>query len=168
MISGPKPKPTAIKKLSSRSHHKQTDDEPKPESLSRVPRAPDWLGTVAKARWKELTKELYALNVLTAVDLDALARYCVIYERWKKAESMLEEQGELTKSPNGYVGQNPYLAIANRCLKQLQSLGAEFGLTPSTRTRVTTVQSPEESGMAKLEDELFGKPVKVSRTNRKR
>ncbi len=164
MISGPKPKPTAIKKLGPRSHHSKNVDEPQPSRLVRVPQAPRWLGSDARAVFKEMARDLCALGVLTKVDLDALTRYCVVYERWRAAEKQLKKQGEIIKSPNGYLIQNPYLAIANKCLKQLDSLGAEFGLSPSSRTRVAIAPTVDERN--KLEEELFGKPVQVTRTGR--
>jgi P27 family predicted phage terminase small subunit len=160
MISGPKPKPAALKKLTGRSHHKQNPDEPKPERPSAVPPAPRWLGPVAKGLWRKMAKDLWELGVLTEIDLDALARYCVCWERWRKAERIIKEQGEIVKTPNGYSAQNPYLAIANKCLKQLDSLGAEFGCTPSTRTRVSVVPTHKLNA---LEESLFGKPVRVGR-----
>ncbi|MGD0708283.1 MAG: phage terminase small subunit P27 family [Anaerolineaceae bacterium] len=158
MKPGPKPTPTALKNLHGRSHHKQNKNEPKPLALSVVPTAPSFLGQTAKKLWKEMVWNLCLLSVITEIDLDALARYCVVWERWLNAETMLKKQGNVIKTSNGYPIQNPYLAIANTCLKQLEALGSEFGLTPAARSRVSIHLSntlENEQSVQRLV-ELFG------------
>ena len=83
-----------------------------------------------------MVRELHPLGLVTTVDVDALAMYCVIYIRWIKAEKLVREKGEIIKTAAGNIIQNPYLSIANRALEQLNKIGAEFGMTPSSRTRV--------------------------------
>jgi P27 family predicted phage terminase small subunit len=85
--------------------------------------------------------------------------YCVIFVRWKKAERMVREKGEIIKTAAGNIIQNPYLSIANRALDQLNKLGAEFGMTPSSRSRVKVeALDPDHE----LEQMLFGgRAVKV-------
>ena len=39
---------------------------------------------------------------------------------------------------------NPYLSIANKAMDQMRRFLIEFGMTPSSRARVTTV--PEDTG----------------------
>ena len=162
MAPGPKPKPAALKKLSPRSHHKQNLDAPKPARLNSVPPAPTWLGPGARAQWKLLARQLHDLGVLTSIDLDALERYCVIYERWRLAEKTVKKQGVIIETPNGYPMQNPWLAVSNKSQGQLQTLAAEFGLTPSSRIRVKA-EPLSESESQKLEEELFGQSVKVTK-----
>lgn len=84
--------------------------------------------------------------------------YCVIYVRWVKAEKMVRDKGEIIKTAAGNIIQNPYLSIANRALEQLNKLGAEFGMTPSSRSRVTTdILNPDQE----LERMLFGPRVSL-------
>jgi len=85
--------------------------------------------------------------------------YCVIYVRWLKAEKMVRDKGEIIKTAAGNIIQNPYLSIANRALDQLNKLGAEFGMTPSSRSRVK-VEAPDAEH--ELEQMLFGNRVTVS------
>lgn len=66
---------------------------------------------------------------------DALAFYCVFLERWKKAEQKVREKTR-SSTTNSNIIQNPYSSIANRALEQMNKLGAEFGMTPSSRSRV--------------------------------
>jgi phage terminase small subunit len=48
--------------------------------------------------------------------------------------------------------------VANRCNEQLNALASEFGLTPSSRTRVKAELPPEEEA---LEKKLFGPKTRV-------
>ncbi len=100
-----------------------------------------------------MVRELHPLGLITTIDKDALAMYCVIYMRWLKAEKLVREKGEIIKTAAGNIIQNPYLSIANRALEQLGRIGAEFGMTPSSRTRVKVdAADPEQE----LERMLFG------------
>jgi P27 family predicted phage terminase small subunit len=40
------------------------------------------------------------------------------------------------KTEGGNIIQNPFLAVANKCLLQMAQLESEFGLTPSSRSRI--------------------------------
>lgn len=158
-MQGRKPKPTALKKLNGNPGKRALNkNEPAPRVVA--PRPPSHLTDDERQKWTQLVKELHPLGLVTSVDLDALAFYCVLYVRWQKAERMVREKGEIIKTANGNIIQNPYLSIANRALDQLNKLGAEFGMTPSSRSRVKTEPTDPEH---ELEQMLFGSQVKVSR-----
>lgn len=125
-----------------------------------MPKPPEHLSDAEKEKWKSVVRELHPLGLVTTIDKDALAMYCTIYVRWVKAERMVREKGEIIKTAAGNIIQNPYLSIANRALDQLNKLGAEFGMTPSSRSRVKTdMLDPDQE----LERMLFGQRVTVSR-----
>jgi len=46
---------------------------------------------------------------------------------------------------------SPYVWIYNKALEQIRSFGSEFGLSPSSRTRIKVVKPDED------EDDLFTK-----------
>ena len=159
MPRGSKPLPTATKELSGNPGHRALNKaEPQPERGSRVPAPPDYLTGEAVKKWRKLAGQLHRTGVLTDVDHDSLARYCVQYQRWIKAEKALAKDGEVVKTTKGNYVQNPWLAISNRSLAQLNQLAAEFGITPSSRTRVKANPPEEEE---KLEKELFGPKTKI-------
>jgi P27 family predicted phage terminase small subunit len=56
----------------------------------------------------------------------------------------------LVKSPSGYAIQNPWLSIANKAFDQMMKLMTEFGMTPSSRSRVKTIQPKTPSGVKRL------------------
>jgi len=132
---GPRPQPTALK-LARGNPGKRALPKGEPEPEAAVPECPPHLGELARVEWWRITAELRTLGLVTRIDLAMLAGYCVTWGRWVEAEGKVEEMGLLIKTPNGHPIQNPYLAIANRALAQLQKLAAEFGLSPSSRTGV--------------------------------
>lgn len=157
-MQGRKPKPTALKVLAGNPGKRALNRaEPKPRVV--MPRPPEHLSEDEKTKWKAVVRELHPLGLVTTIDRDALAMYCVIYVRWMKAEKIVREKGEVMKTAAGNLIQNPYLPIANRALDQLNKLGAEFGMTPSSRTRVKT-DAPDPD--KELEQMLFGSQVQVN------
>jgi P27 family predicted phage terminase small subunit len=159
-MRGRKPKPTAAKILAGNPGKRAPNhDEPRLPPVPDVT-APAHLDADARVKWDELVAELYPAGLLTTIDVDALAFYCILWGRWKKAERIVREKGEVIKTVNGNIIQNPYLSIANRALAQMAKIGAEFGMTPSSRTRIATKPPEQESD---LEQKLFGTDVKVGR-----
>jgi P27 family predicted phage terminase small subunit len=148
-----------VKELNGNPGHRALNKaEPQPPRASRVPPPPAYLTGEAKKAWQKLAGQLHRMGVLTDVDHDALARYCVTYQRWLRAEKELARNGDVLKTTKGNYVQNPWLAISNRSLALLNGLAAEFGITPSSRTRVKANPPEEEE---KLEKELFGPKTKI-------
>lgn len=122
-----------------------------------LPDPPDRLSDEAKAEWERLAPELHKLGILTALDLAILEAYCNVFARYLKAERRLAEivDGELSVTPNGYEQQSAWFQVANICIKQMQSLCSEFGLTPATRARLKMISSkPKQLDLLKLLDDL--------------
>ena len=90
-----------------------------------------------------MSRELVSLGLMTKIDRAALAAYCQAWARWIQAEEEIRKSSCIVKSPSGYPIQNPWLAVANTALKQMRAFLTEFGMTPSSRSRVT-VSKPEK------------------------
>ncbi len=99
-----------------------------------------------------MVPRLHDAGLLTYVDRAGLAMYCQAWGRWVEAEEQVKKHGAVVKTAKGNLIQNPYLAIANRAMKQLQSLASDFGMTPSSRSRVTVQAQAEEQSLA---EQLF-------------
>lgn len=100
--------------------------------------------------------ELARMGVVTVVDRAALAAYCQAWSRWVDSEAQVARLGTIVKTANGNLIQNPYLAVANRAMEQMTRLAAEFGMTPSSRSRV---QVAEKDAGPSLADLLFGDAI---------
>mgnify|MGYP000913998384 FL=1 len=148
-MAGRKPKPTALKELAG-NPGKRPLNEREPKPTAKLPTAPKHLTSAARAEWRRMGKELLALGVLTSVDRAALAAYCVAYARWAEAEVQVAKLGTVVKTSNGNLIQNPYLAVANRAMEYMTKLATEFGMTPSSRSRVQVQAPADEMSLADL------------------
>ena len=137
-MKGRKPKPTRLKVISGNPGKRPIDDsEPIPDKDSICPDAPEHLSDGAKSEWSRMAPSLYDIGLLTKIDISALEAYCTAYARWVEAEDKIRAHGMIVKSPKGYPMQSPYLAIANKAVEQMRGFLTEFGMTPSSRSRVS-------------------------------
>lgn len=135
-MRGRKPKPTAIKELEGNPGKRPLPNEP---TFSPVfPKTPPkWLSKEAQKLWGELVPMLQSVpGLLQSVDVSAVELLCESYAQWKAAAQVLQEHGQTFTTPNGYVQQRPEVAIAQKNAKLVKELCAEFGLTPSSRSRI--------------------------------
>ena len=132
MTKGRKPKPPELRVFEGNREHRIILNTPK--STPQLPYAPRWLSPIAKQEWRRISRELYALGLLTTIDRAALEAYCQCYARWREAEEKLKI--ETFETDTGYVGQNPYINIAIKYAKEMRAFLVEFGMTPSSRVRV--------------------------------
>jgi P27 family predicted phage terminase small subunit len=137
MSVGRRPKPTALKRAAGNVGHRPLNDkEPKPTG---TPTCPKHLDKAAKAEWKRISKELTSLGLLTSVDRAALAAYCQAWSRFITAEEGIARFGLVIKSPkSGFPIQNPFVSISNTALDLMRKFAVEFGLSPASRSRLTT------------------------------
>jgi P27 family predicted phage terminase small subunit len=92
------------------------------------------------------------MGLLTRADRSALAAYCTVYARWVNAEGQVRKFGAIVKSPEkGFPMKSPYLTIADQSLEAMRKLMVEFGLTPSSRSRIRVFEDPD----ARNELEIF-------------
>jgi P27 family predicted phage terminase small subunit len=139
---GPKAKPSELKLLQGTYRSDRApDNEPKPKSPLAVPEPPSYLDAVAKKEWKRLGPELIRLGLLTVADLAAFETYCLAYGRLvaatkslKKAKSMFYEYTNKAGATN-FVPR-PEIAVVQKESLVIKAFCAEFGLSPSARTRM--------------------------------
>ena len=144
MTRGPKPAPSALKLLQGNPGKRPINKaEPKPKP-ARKPKAPLELDDDAKKEWRRVVAELDQLGLLSKLDITVLAAYCVAFARFKQANEALKSvaekdpafKGRLIKTKQGNWIQNPLIGIARRAASDMTLFASEFGMTPSSRTRV--------------------------------
>ena len=134
-MRGRKPLPSNVVRLRGNPGKRRLNDaEPRP--APRVPPCPDCLGDEARKEWKRVSKELAELELLTGLDRNLLAAYCQAHALWVEAVASIARYGTMVKSPNGYPMQSPYVAVANKQVDIMGRIAAEFGMTPSSRSRI--------------------------------
>jgi P27 family predicted phage terminase small subunit len=150
-MKGPRPKPTHLRLvLGNPSRRPLNADEPQP--APKLPKPPAELGVDAKREWQRMSAELHILGLLTGLDHATLAAYCQCYGRWLVAERALARQAKndpimqalLVRTKKGNVIQNPLVGTANKAMSDMVRYAAEFGMTPSARSRIKA-ESPRSA-----------------------
>lgn len=156
-MRGRKPKPSHMKIVTGNPGRRPLNpDEPKPESS--VPTCPTHLSSEARTEWRRICKELESLELLTEIDRTALAAYCQAYGRWAQAEKGIKKAGLLVKTgqktdsqgnkTGGNVIQSPLVGIANTAMEIMRKYLVEFGMTPSSRSRISVGGKKQEGDKA--------------------
>jgi P27 family predicted phage terminase small subunit len=133
-MRGRKPTPTPILAAQGSWRAKTRRNEPQPDAAAPDP--PDHLSEGAVAEWRRIVPIVMGMRVLTLADRAALAVYCAAFARWADAEREVAKNGAVVLTGQGYPIQNPHLAVANKAMEQIHKISCEFGLTPSSRSRV--------------------------------
>jgi len=98
-MAGRKPLPTHLKLVKGTARpHRLNASEPVPQVLA--PAAPDHLEDRAKVKFGRLAQLLASNGIMTELDSDALARYCVVWCRWFDAEQEVRNRGPVVKNPS--------------------------------------------------------------------
>lgn len=123
------------------------------------PTPPTHLSDDAKVEWGRVCSILYRAGLMTDVDRAALAAYCQAYGRWAQAERALARMAAqdqlnsalMVKTVSGNAINNPLVGIANKSMADMVRYAAEFGMTPSARSRVEAAElnGEEKTGIAK-------------------
>ena len=102
-----------------------------------------------KREWRRIVPLLIDLGLYTDLDYAALAMYCQAYGRWVQAERTLAKQDLILTGAEGGTYQNPMLHVANKAWEQMRKILAEFGLTPSSRSRLQ-LRAGDEPSLAEV------------------
>ena len=117
-------------------------DEPKPDDDNIE--MPEGLSADAAKHWDKLCHQLQDAHIITNIDVTALSMYCEAYSTWVNANKKIQVHGAVIKGKGGFPVQSPYLMVANKAFEHMRSMLVEFGMTPSSRTRVSTTESAKK------------------------
>lgn len=143
-MPGPRPTPTALKLIRGNPGKRPINkDEPKPKV--QTPTCPAHLSKAGRTEWRRIAPLLTNIGIMTKVDRAALAAYCQSYARWVEAEKKVAERGEVVKTTNDNIVINPYLSVANKAMDNMRKFLVEFGMTPSSRSRISAEKQDDDS-----------------------
>ena len=133
--AGRKPLPTELKLLKGEKNKDRiNENEPKPQPV--MPECPDFVYGYARQVWDKQGPMLVRLGVLTEVDGMAFAALCIEYARYREMLGGRELETVQTFE-SGARQVAPEVSASHKCLTQLLKLFGEFGLTPSSRARLS-------------------------------
>lgn len=155
-MRGRKPLPTDVKRARGNPGHGRLNDaEPRPsvtEALFvQLPAELDG-DDGARQYWLQLVPVLRLARQITDADRPLMIALCLEQSLYHEATRRARETALLTKTKGGAVVQNPYLAISRRALMFCAKLWAELGMTPSSRSRVTTSSLGRDDPWAEFAD----------------
>lgn len=149
MRPGPRAKPTQIRILEgNKAHRPLPKNEPKP--TPGRPICPAWISIEAKRKWRALVPELEKLGLLTKIDADLLAQYCMQYAMWRKCETFRAEKGDTYRTVDGEWKLRPEVNVSFKAAYQMIRLGSAFGLSPADRTKLSVQPKPEQDELDAL------------------
>jgi P27 family predicted phage terminase small subunit len=142
----PKPTPTVLKLIRGNPGKRQIKaNEPKPQR--GIPRCPSHLDQKAKVAWKKLCERLDQMGVLTLADEYALEMLCGVYARIRDLQKVIKGYGGTTYKTTSTAGDltvksYPEVSHLEKAETIFRSYLTEFGLTPSSRTKLEVTEKP--------------------------
>lgn len=149
---GPPKTPTA--ELARRGSHRATSrGKVEAKATSSAPSCPMWVHGDGKRLWKRLAPQLEELGLIAEADREAFARYCHTFGQWRTLQKFLAKHGSTYESTTKTGGtryyRRPESVESAELERVLAKLEGQFGLTPSARSGLAVVATPEKGGKAK-------------------
>lgn len=141
-MPGPAPKPTALKRLAGNPGKRALPArEPEPERI--IPAMPRGLPARARRFWRDHADKLERLGVLTAIDGPAFTMMAIHYDMAWQALEAIKKDGLTSVDENGAVRKHPLLQVLRENSAAFLRYAAQFGLTPSARSRLNIPEPPQ-------------------------
>lgn len=157
---GPKPLPANVHRL--RNNPSKLTEAELAQDLNpevEIPSCPKHLWPEARKEWRRVSRELINYGLISKLDRAALALYCQEWARLVWAEEQLARamriaaegeaaaiaagkdwtggDGFMLPTPNGGSMYSPYWVAANKASERVDRFLASFGMSPSSRGRVS-------------------------------
>ncbi len=144
MKPGPPSKPTALKILEGCRADRVNQNEPKPSPLISDELPDGLLTDDARNLWRYLAPRLTESGLLTSVDTIPLVMLCNLWGQYKNVAS--ESAGnEIVQAPRtNSAMRNPAVDITHRTVEIMLRIMVEFGMTPSSRSRLDIKTFPKD------------------------
>ena len=144
-MAGRKPKPRGLRVLEgntgkrSKEYQEKWDHEKIVDGDFPVQEPPSWLTDKAKEEWQRLAGPMVEADILKPTDMAMFASYCQAYgEKAEMEEALVGGRQLLGRDESGRVMLNPLLKYLNQRSQEMYKLAGEFGLTPTTRARLSS------------------------------
>jgi P27 family predicted phage terminase small subunit len=149
---GPAPEPTVLRVLRGNPSKTPINDlEPQPSAFGIE--TPDWLEGAALDKWNQMLPRLLSMKVMTVADQETLARYCALWEQWKKNYDFVRQGGDVLviRDEAGtvkFMQQTPQATAMKQLATMLLTIEQQFGMTPSSRTQVQVHQTVDDDPLS--------------------
>lgn len=137
---GPKPKPTALKLLEGCRADRIDHDAPNFPDGTLEP--PGWLDEYGRGHWGELAPILRGAGLLSEGDRAALAQLCDDFSTIRKSVEPPDDW-----VPGDYERMRALMTNADKARDRYRRMLVEFGLTPSSRSRIKAAPEKPKDDM---------------------
>ena len=151
---GNKSKPTALKVLQGNPGKRKLNKNEPVIPVGKNLEPPEYLDDIAIAEWRRVVPILEESGVLTLVDVTAMAAYCAAVSMMVNAQNEFK-QNELIYEVEHREGgktkrRNPWVDIQVKAFEVIRAFSSEFGLTPSSRSKIQLPKKKQKNGWAEL------------------
>ena len=142
-MTGRKKIPTEVKKARGTLQKcRELDNPMEVAKVSGIPTAPKWLSEIGKEQFNLVVKQLNDLGMLYQVDLKLIESYANLMSLHIESEQELRLKGRIMvyRDDEGRPKHSqvvPLQTISKQALDQAIKIAAHFGLTPSSRTKIS-------------------------------
>ncbi|HZG83842.1 phage terminase small subunit P27 family [Paenibacillus sp.] len=167
-MAGRNKQPINLILLKGKSHLTKEQIEERTKTEVKAPaddvKPPKYLTKTLKKEFTEIASELQRIDLITNLDVDALARFLLAREQYVRVTKELRsipptitvehpETGKKLKVANEQYGD--MLLAQDKLFKQCRAAASDLGLTISSRCRLVVPKKPEEKNPTE-EEQLFG------------
>lgn len=143
MTKGRKKIPTEIKKARGTLRKgRELENQMSVEKVPNIPIAPAWLSEIGKEQFDIVVQQLNDLNMLYSVDLKLIESYANAISLHIECEQQLRQTGrvQIYRNDEGEIKHAqivPLQTVSKQALDQAIKIATHFGLTPSSRTKIS-------------------------------
>ena len=112
---------------------------------------PSWLGGAARDEWERIVPQLTVLNLLKPEDGPLLTAYCLCWQTIVDCTAILAVEGYFEQGTKRQVAHSA-VGVRATAIRDLRQLAAEFGLSPSSESNLSTPPIPQD------DDDPFAAP----------
>jgi P27 family predicted phage terminase small subunit len=146
-MAGRKPTPSHLKILRGNpSKRPLNKTEPKPPV--RKLRCPGHLTVIGKKAFREMERTLRDMRLLTVADAMSLELLCAAYAEFREYDEAVKTQGStyttVTQTGERMHRAFPEVAMRSDAWRRVKAMLTEFGLTPSSRSKVHVTPEDED------------------------
>lgn len=141
---GRHPEPAALIAAKGKSHLGAEVMEERKSRELKVPftdvHAPEYLSAKQKEKFDGIAEKLLALEIMTELDVDCLARYVLAHDVYLAYTSQVTKQIKAGDIKALKEMQN----LQDKAFRQAQSAARDLGLTITSRCKIVVPQPPED------------------------
>ena len=142
-MKGRKKIPTELKKArGTLRKSRELDNQMEVKKVDSIPVAPDWLSDIGAEQFDIVVNQLNSLGMLYQIDLKLIEAYANSMALYIECEKQLRINGRIMvyRDEDGNPKHSqivPLQTVSKQALEQALKLAVQFGITPSSRTKIS-------------------------------